>query len=148
MPPPAKPFRYSPPRTGCGTIHLPSPERHPDDQRPPTHSPTSSPKGMKRLLQILISESAHLIWVLRCERAIQNKSHSCSEIESRWLHKLNARLTEDRIIATRIRRDKTHLALVASTWEPILSRDSNLPILSNLILNCEVLVGTRHLRSP
>ena len=30
-------------------------------------------KGVSRLLQILISESAFLIWVLRCERVIQGK---------------------------------------------------------------------------
>ena len=101
---------------------------HATENQQPTNPTTSrSPKGTKRFLQILISESTHLIWVLRCERTIQNKSHSHTEIESRWLQVINARLTEDNIIAARIRRDKSYSALIASTWEPILSRDSDLP---------------------
>ena len=57
-------------------------------------------KGAIRLLQILISETAHLIWVLRCERVIQEKIHCTREIKSRWVAMINKRLTEDRIIAT------------------------------------------------
>jgi hypothetical protein len=130
---------------GCGAIHLPSQQPINEALQPP--SPPSRPnKGTKRLLQILISESAHLIWVLRCERAIQSKSHTVSEIQSRWLQAINARLREDKLTAARIKHDKNYTALIASTWEPILSWDSDLPITSNSILNCEVLVGMRHLR--
>jgi ribonuclease HI len=46
-------------------------------------------KGAKRLLQILISEAAHLIWVLRCEQVIQQHTHSTSEIEVRWRKVVN-----------------------------------------------------------
>jgi hypothetical protein len=34
---------------------------------------TRTGAGAARLLQILLTESAHLIWVLRCERVIQEK---------------------------------------------------------------------------
>ncbi|KAH9008310.1 hypothetical protein EDB85DRAFT_1837444, partial [Lactarius pseudohatsudake] len=57
-----------------------------------------------RLLQILLSESAHLIWVTRCERTIQLKEHSTEEIERRWLAQINRRLINDKIIATKIKR--------------------------------------------
>ena len=49
---------------GCGSISLPvrNPQNPGDNQTQDT-----APKGVMRLLQILISEAAHLIWVLRCE---------------------------------------------------------------------------------
>jgi hypothetical protein len=54
---------------------------------------------------------------------------------------------EDKIIAFRIKRDKSYTALVSATWEPILSRDSNLPNpFMNPTQDREVLVGMRMLR--
>ena len=44
---------------GCGSLALPPAEDHPSN------------KGLSRLRRILLSESIHLIWVLRCERVIQ-----------------------------------------------------------------------------
>ncbi|KAH9025218.1 hypothetical protein EDB85DRAFT_1984442 [Lactarius pseudohatsudake] len=63
-------------------------------------------KGATRLLQILISEAAHLIWVLRCERVIQGKQQNANETEARWFKAINRRLTEDKIAATKIKREK------------------------------------------
>jgi hypothetical protein len=97
-----------------------------------------------RLLQIIISEAAYLIWVLRCERVIQERTHSESEIKTRWTRAINKRLTDDKITATKIKRDKaTHLK-VRSTWEDVLKRQGELP--NDWIFNREVLVG-RRLRS-
>jgi hypothetical protein len=42
-------------------------------------------KGRDRLLQILILESTHLIWVLRCKKIINECLHTPGEISSRWL---------------------------------------------------------------
>ena len=61
-------------------------------------------KGATRLLQILISEAAHLIWVLRCERVIQEKRHEGREIVARWEKAINRRLTNDKITATIIKK--------------------------------------------
>ena len=97
-------------------------------------------KGRTRLLQILISESAHLIWVLRCERIIQGKTHSESEIKTRWLRKINERLTCDRITATKIIRNKTYTKLIKSTWKTTLQRQNDLPV--DWFINREVLVGS------
>ena len=45
---------------------------------PPTNDEAAMPlkknQGARRLMQILISEAAHLIWVLQCEQVIQDKS--------------------------------------------------------------------------
>ncbi|KAI9574077.1 hypothetical protein HD554DRAFT_2055040 [Boletus coccyginus] len=49
-----------------------------------------------RLLRIIISESSHLIWVLRCERVISERSHNEKEIATRWLDKVNLRLNINR----------------------------------------------------
>ena len=56
----------------------------------------------------LMTAPTYLIWVLRCERAIDNKTHTIAEIEKRWLHAINKRLIDDKIIATRIKRDTNH----------------------------------------
>ncbi|KAH9008164.1 hypothetical protein EDB83DRAFT_2211893, partial [Lactarius deliciosus] len=80
-----------------------------------------------RLLHIPISESAHLIWVLRCERTIQLKTHSAQEIKNRWLQAINERLTNDKIIATKVKRSKAMMLSVDSTWKAALSREWELP---------------------
>ena len=128
---------------GCGTIHLP--HNHPINTTTPNARPPDK-RGIKRLLQILISESAHLIWVLRCERVIQERRLSTPEVQARWFQVINARLSEDKITATRVKRNKTFTSLVSSTWEPILSHDSDVPLPRNWLSNLEVLVGTRMLR--
>ena len=60
-------------------------------------------KEKTRLLQI--SESAHLIWVLCCERIVHKEIFSDEEIKSRWLRKISERLTSDRM---KIVRNKTY----------------------------------------
>jgi hypothetical protein len=52
---------------GCGC--LPAKEHN---AQQPENAPKLN-KGATKLLHILLSESAHLIWVLRCERVIRNK---------------------------------------------------------------------------
>ena len=94
----------------------------------------------KRLMNILISESAYLIWVLRCERAIDNKTHAIAEIEKRWLCVISKRLIDNKIIATRIKQDTNHKKRTKSTWEPILRKAGELP--DRWMHQREVLVGT------
>ena len=53
---------------GCGSITLKS-ENRPEDTHGRHENKTL--KGPTRLLQIILSESAYLIWTLRCERVIQ-----------------------------------------------------------------------------
>ena len=90
---------------GCGSLSTyppdPPPRENDANQRPPNRG------GRNRLLQILISEATHLIWVIRCERVIQERPHTVEEIKTRWIRAINRRLTEDKLIATKIQRDKT-----------------------------------------
>lgn len=60
-------------------------------------------EGKNRLFMILISESAHLIWKIRCERVIARGNdpenpHSETEIRNRWLNCINTRLQLDKLL--------------------------------------------------
>lgn len=94
-----------------------------------------------RLLQILVSELAHLIWVLRCEHIINKCSHTAREIKSRWLKVINTRLIDNKIITTKVCCSKTSCKLVSNTWEKALQKDG--PIPQDWIHPREVLVGRR-----
>jgi hypothetical protein len=124
---------------GCGVITPPPNDQENQEDDPQQRRRRTS--GPLRLLQILISESAHLIWVLRCDRVIQGKAHTIQEITARWFRQINARLTDDKIIATKIKRTKGSIRITKDTWEPLLNTTMELP---NDWLNCrEVLVGRR-----
>ena len=91
-----------------------------------------------RLLHITISESAHLIWALRCERVISERTHTTKEIKTRWLAKMNLRLNIDRRCAALPNR----LLLpqrIKQTWQPMLNGEMHLP--DNWVTDPEVLVG-------
>lgn len=121
---------------GCRSLALPENQTEINGENP-NHQRKN--RGVKRLLQILISESAYLIWVLRCERVIQNRPHSDPEIETRWLRVINKRLIDDKITVTRIKRDRTHIKITNDTWEAILLKEGELP--DKWMAKREVLVG-------
>jgi hypothetical protein len=54
---------------------------------------------------------------------------------------LNRRLTENKIAATKVKRDIAHINKVKTTWEPVLERSGTLP--AEWISQREFLVGTR-----
>jgi ribonuclease HI len=124
---------------GCGCLSAQQTRDTQENDR--DRRPNALLRGATRLLQILISESAHLIWVLRCERVIHQLQHSNQEIRSRWLSVINSRLTEDKIVASKIKRNKGFTNLVVNTWEHVLSRERDLP--NEWIQRREVLVGSR-----
>ena len=65
---------------GCGCITTTREELQRENEN---RNRTPNQCGAMRLLNILITESAYLIWVLRCERAIREKTHTGSEIRRR-----------------------------------------------------------------
>ena len=123
---------------GIGHITLPENERQ---QAAENNAMTMKTRGRTRLLQILISEASHLIWVLRCERVIyrRNRQHTDQEVKNRWKRVINDRLTIDRITATKIKRDKAFTRLVNATWTQPLKKQG-IPH-HNWLQRCEVFSG-------
>ena len=106
-----------------------------------------------RLFRILVSESAYLIWKLRCERRItheddQDFHHSKTEIHNRWLATINKRLIMDQLHTDQKRFKKKAIKKdkVLKTWSGLLLREENLP--EDWKRQSGVLVGIASLRPP
>ncbi|KAJ7093650.1 hypothetical protein C8R43DRAFT_908052 [Mycena crocata] len=102
-----------------------------------------------RLFKIIISESAFLVWKIRCERLISRKSLHCEmEIHNRWIACINKRLKIDRLLTDSSRYGSRALNTntVLKTWDGVLMDNKNLP--ENWIWQSEVLVGIGTFRPP
>jgi hypothetical protein len=105
-------------------------------------------KGASHLLRILISESAHLIWVLRCKHTITGQTHTDNIITKRWINIINQRLQLDHAIAARKDRSKKTISQVHNTWEDVIQINNNNNIYINIrnnnwVTTLEVLVGIK-----
>ena len=110
-------------------------------------------KGSSRLYTIIISESAYLVWRLRCEWRIErdedkNRLHTEAEIANQWLNMVNTRLKLDCLMTDKKRygRKATNPDKVEQTWCNVLHDERGLP--DGWIVNSEVLVGMRVARPP
>ena len=97
------------------------PER-PREQNQRRRRKKTTHRGPTRLFQILLSESAYLIWVLRCERVIQEKVLTERETNARWNRAINERLTIDKLTASKIVRNEKFTKLIKETWDPALKK--------------------------
>ncbi|KAF9458021.1 hypothetical protein BDZ94DRAFT_1271767, partial [Collybia nuda] len=104
--------------------------------------------GKNRLYAIIISETAHLIWKIRCEKVfqndnLQNTSHTKRELENKWFQCINTRLKLDKLQTNRSKFGKKAIkeTLVLDTWEGILKDEENLP--KDWIRQSSVLVGIK-----
>ena len=86
-----------------------------------------------RLYRILISEAAHLIWVLRCERRIKgidslNQNHLEKTVRKRWYSKINERMQVDCLLTNRYLYERKALKAraVYNTWEKLSSNKEDL----------------------
>ena len=111
---------------GCGTIEI----RTATNQR---HRHTTNPgpqvnAGATRLIKILLSESAYLIWTTRCERIIRGIEPSERAMKATWRNAINRRFSEDVITAMKVLRRQNHTKLIKHTWEKaLLQHHGNLP---------------------
>ncbi|KAI0656990.1 hypothetical protein C8Q70DRAFT_920538, partial [Cubamyces menziesii] len=90
--------------------------------------------GDTRLLRIVLTETAHLIWRMRCERVIEwgseeGKEHTEREIDNKWMAMLNARIGLDQAMtsARLTGRRKIAEAKVRATWKGTLRNEQDLP---------------------
>ncbi|KAF6757047.1 hypothetical protein DFP72DRAFT_846403 [Ephemerocybe angulata] len=110
--------------------------------------------GRTRLFQIIITESAYLIWLLRCEWRIsreQNtaKIHTVQEITARWRKAVTRRLRLDWALTSKLSFGKKALraAEVKRTWTG-LSDDRNFGTLRKDFTGEGVLVDNAIQRRP
>ncbi|KAF8833061.1 hypothetical protein BDN67DRAFT_917680, partial [Paxillus ammoniavirescens] len=120
---------------GCGSLNLPPTTQ----QQPGKNALTPAQRGASWLLRILISEAAHLIWAIRCERVIRGTTCTQEVITKRWLHKINHRLQMDCQLGTIRLRHPSPKQKVTLTWQKVISSPSDIP--SDWATNLEVLVG-------
>lgn len=84
-------------------------------------------RGAMRLYRIIVSEAAHLIWKLRNERVIRERTISNEEIENRWRYTINLRLKIDCLSTSeRYGKRKTKPQDVATTWCQTLEGEDSL----------------------
>ncbi|KAG2106486.1 RnaseH-domain-containing protein [Suillus cothurnatus] len=127
---------------GCGTISLPNKTQ---SRNTNVKKDTLLKKGASCLLRILISESAYLIWTIRCERVIHESTHNEDAVRQRWANTIDKRLQLDRVLASKIRRDSKTELKVRNMWSKVLHNQiQHSP--NNWVTNLEVLVGIKLLR--
>ena len=115
---------------------------------------TSSGKcnpGTNRLYGILLSESAYLIWKIRCEQVLEwpdcEHWHSSIEIQNHWLHTVNKRLELDcAMTGKQYGKKALTKEIVLQTWSGTLQDEQSLP--ENWIKKPRVLVGIEPLEQP
>lgn len=105
---------------GCGLVRFKTEKGHNDG-------------GASRLFRIMISESAFMIWKIRCERQIEReddptRAHTGREVHNKWVSMMNTRLRLD-ITMTDRRFGKKALSprRVQATWRGTLKDEEYLP---------------------
>ncbi|KAH7909128.1 ribonuclease H-like protein, partial [Hygrophoropsis aurantiaca] len=112
---------------GCGAISLQSEENSDSSENEKT-KPSAETTGKSRLLRILISETAHLIWTTRCSHAIGGIELSVDKITTRWYTAIEKRLITDRLHLRKQRSPrKKDIKKVLHTWSGTLCDENSLP---------------------
>ena len=107
-------------------------------------------KPLMQFFQILTSESAYLIWKLRCETPLSNADLSATqgEIHNRWVHTINEQLTIDHMLSSTQKLGPRTLShhLLVSTWCGALLNEDSLPKNWLTKRDIKVLVGIEPMR--
>ncbi|KAI9059934.1 hypothetical protein FKP32DRAFT_1578912, partial [Trametes sanguinea] len=109
----------------------------------------SAPDGSRKHIvearwTILATETAYMIWKLRCERGIQaeGKRYTAPEAANRWRKTIDDRLKIDRrMTAKSLGKNALQEAEVDAIWRPMLHDSTVLP--TDWVQNNGVLVGIR-----
>ncbi|KAH7904524.1 ribonuclease H-like domain-containing protein, partial [Hygrophoropsis aurantiaca] len=111
---------------GCGALHKPT---HTNEANPTSRKEKALIAGQSRLLKILISESAHIIWATRCDRTINGNPNPPPTMITRWHNTLNKRLHLDRleILTKSCKKLKQRETLIQHTWTGTLTNELSLP---------------------
>jgi hypothetical protein len=96
-----------------------NPRTHPT---PNQNEPQTFDNGATRLLKILVSEAAYLIWTMRCERCVRGTEHTAEQTKASWRNIINRRLSEDTITASKVLRKPEYIKRTKQTWEKALQK--------------------------
>ncbi|KAI0312820.1 hypothetical protein OF83DRAFT_1086754 [Amylostereum chailletii] len=121
---------------GCGLLSI-------------ANAPGTEPKpGLSRFLRILLSESAYLIWKMRCSRVIDGTETTTNHVTAKWRFTMNARQDLDRTMTwTRFGPRALRDEVVLATWAGSIRGYGDLP--DNWLCGHRALVGSgRPLRDP
>ncbi|KAK0222652.1 hypothetical protein EDD85DRAFT_923732 [Armillaria nabsnona] len=88
-----------------------------------------------RLYRILMTETVHLIWKIRCQRRIQrgdddqSRWHSEEEVRNLWIDAMNKRLMVDCLLVNKHKYGTRAMrkAKILSTWKSTLHNETALP---------------------
>lgn len=90
--------------------------------------------GATRLARIVLTETAYLIWVLRCDRVVGGRESLPGALEEafvehRWMMALNKRLSNECVLVSKRVAGKWAVPAptVLATWEKTLQDERNLP---------------------
>jgi ribonuclease HI len=85
--------------------------------------------GDARLYRIIVTESAYLIWKMRCERVMKNNGAHPTEVEihNRWVNTMNARVQMDCNMTHRRYKKALPAKTVLRTWTGVLANEDQLP---------------------
>ena len=86
--------------------------------------------GDTRLYWIIMSESVHIIWKIRCERVIREEPESITPAEAgrRWKHTIALRADLEKKMANpKYGKKALNRDLVKSTWKGIFDNENNIP---------------------
>jgi ribonuclease HI len=114
---------YEWPQVSIGTVMASGALSYVPKQRqntPPTLGEKAAAAGASRLLQILISETAHLIWALRCASVISDKKLTAEAAKRVWWSKINTRLRLDRAVALNADKSRKAIKRLKRTWAPLV----------------------------
>jgi hypothetical protein len=92
---------------------------------------TRPDRAKNYIFQVLVLESAHLIWKLRCERVIQYlETKEALAISNRWLAAINARLMSDQACIKGLGSPRRGLEkkLVLDAWSAFLEDKESLSL--------------------
>jgi ribonuclease HI len=98
-----------------------------------------------RLYKILITESTHLIWKLRCEFVVGREGTdppSDHEVRNKWVFAMNERIEVDRNLTNTLKYGKQYSvapSLILGTWRGVLKDKDQMP--DDWLREPEVLVG-------
>jgi hypothetical protein len=126
---------------GCNSIVMKAKSEGPREPRSGGKEKTG---GRSRLMSEFIREATHMIWAMRCERAVGKRTaeHTASEVVRRWHDKIVDRFKADRALILRAGKPPSKVRSLCAKWDNIVDVDKALDLVQEPVRLKGFLVGT------